>query len=393
MPAHEAPPDRSPAATGEVTILRVRVRELEAFAVRTAEEARRGGVVAISPERARSQARNPYAAPDDVGLLVAYVDGRCEGYGGLLPGRLRQGGRDHPVRWMTAWYTSPRVRGKQVAYRLVRAAFEERHGVFTTVFSEDAARVARTTMDEIPGLQYRIVDLRRAVPWSLLLRRLARGRAAEDLLPRVERAAFAPARAAVLALLCARYARAAGGVRAEQVSALDDDDFAPVPADAVRFLRGAPVVNWMLAHPWLREAPAPPDDAWSGYFFSRTRPVFRYEAYRFVTRESRRAGFAVVAVSEERGHRSVRLLDHEFRSPPAAAALLGQVLRTARRWKADSLVLSDSLAPALRSPVWRLLSRPAVRPYFAHLPHEQGELAPALARVELDRCDADAAFV
>lgn len=394
--ASESGSPAPPSAGAEVSILRVRVRELEEFARRTAEEARQGGVVAISPERARAQARNPFAQPDDVALVVAYVGGRCEGYMGLFAGCLREGGRDRRVTWMTTWYASPRVRRMKVGYRLLTAACEETTALIATVVSDDAAKVFRTSMmGDMPRLAYHIVDLRRAVPWSLLLRKVASRAGARGLLPRVERGLFAPARAALLALLTARYAAAAAAARLRpvEVSSLDDDDFAPVPADAVRFVRGARVVNWMLAHPWVTEASTPPDDGWRDYYFSRTRPLFRYTAYRFHTEAGGRAGFAVLGVTEERGHRAVRLLDHELRGPADAEALLGLVLQYARRWRADSLVLAESLGPALRGPVWRVLSRRTSRPYFCNLAEPDGELAALLKRAQLDRCDADVAFV
>lgn len=389
----EAKEGGAPAGGAEVSIVRVRVSELEEFARRTGEEGRDGGVVAISPERARSQARNPWARPDDVALLAAYVDGRCEGYMGLMPGRLYDRGRDRPITWMTTWYVSPRVRGIKLGYRLLAAAFDEAEALFTTVFTEAAARVFRTSMHEMQPLAYRIVDFRHAVPWSLVLRRLVRGGPDSGLLRRAERGVFRPARATVLALLSARYARAAARLRARPVEQLDDADFAPLPPDAARFVRGAAVVNWMLRYPWVVEAPAPPDDDWREYFFSRTRPLFRYVAYRFTTEQGERAGFAVLAVTEDRGSRAVRLLDHELRAPADADGLLGLLLREARRWSADALVLPASMDAALRGPVWRLLVRRPARPYFVKLRDPDGDLAATLHTIQLDRCDSDVAFV
>lgn len=392
--AREGGPPPSPdTPRGEVTILRVRASELEDFARRIGEEARRGGVVAITPERARSQARNPAATLDDVVLLAAYADGICQGYMGLLPGRLRHGDHEHPVKWIITWYTSPRMRGRKVGYRLLTAAFEEERDLFTTVFSADAAHVFRTTMQEMQRLPYYIVDFRRGAPWHLVLRKLPGAQAESGVLPAVERGIFRPARAALLALLTARYARAAARLRVREVSAVDDDDFAPRADDAPRFVRGAAEVNWMLANPWVAEAPEAPEDDWAGYFFSRTRKLFRYNAFRFHTADGGRAGFAVLGISEEKGQRSVRLLDHSLHDPADAEALLGLVLQHARRWGADVLVLSEDMAPALRGPVWKVLARRVLRPYFCRLREPGGELAAALPRAALDRCDSDAAFV
>ena len=73
---------------GAVEIRAVKVRDLDTFARETLAALRPGEVVPISPSRARAQTRNPNADPEDIGLLVAYQDGRCLGSLGLVPGHI-----------------------------------------------------------------------------------------------------------------------------------------------------------------------------------------------------------------------------------------------------------------------------------------------------------------
>ena len=58
-----------------IRIEHIPVRELETFAERAISGAGPGGYVPISMQRAIAHAHNPYAHPDDVGLLAAIVMG------------------------------------------------------------------------------------------------------------------------------------------------------------------------------------------------------------------------------------------------------------------------------------------------------------------------------
>src|SRR4051794_36034421 len=90
----------------------VRVGDLEAFAEGEARSTQAGSVLAISRCRARAWAANPHATVDDVALIVARLeDGRCAGYLGLVPGRVRVHERVEPVSWLSTLYVPGAVRG------------------------------------------------------------------------------------------------------------------------------------------------------------------------------------------------------------------------------------------------------------------------------------------
>ena len=62
----------------------------------------------------RARTGNPDASPDDVGLLLAYQEGRCVGTLGLVPGRISLGDRVETVDWLSAWYVPPEFRNRMM---------------------------------------------------------------------------------------------------------------------------------------------------------------------------------------------------------------------------------------------------------------------------------------
>ena len=76
----------------EIRIEHIKVSELVPFAERVIGASREGQFVPISMQRALAHANNPFAAKDDIALLVA-IDSSEEvvGYFGILPLLLREG--------------------------------------------------------------------------------------------------------------------------------------------------------------------------------------------------------------------------------------------------------------------------------------------------------------
>ena len=93
----------------------------------------------ISKSRALSQSRNPCAAEDDVGLLVAYVGKQCVGYQGVLPGRLRTRDGISKVYWGTASYVLPEFRKRLVAVHLIRKLIALKKDIIVTYFNKPLA--------------------------------------------------------------------------------------------------------------------------------------------------------------------------------------------------------------------------------------------------------------
>lgn len=368
----------------------VRVGDLPAFARRAEGEE----VVPISAERALAQSLNPHAAADDVGLLAAYRGGRCVGYMGLLPQRLRTREGDFRIHWMSTWFVPPRLRGEGVGFRLLSAALGLGYDVFGTGYTPAAGRALRRAgFAEIGAAGFHTVSVRRVVPWTapltLLRRQLRRagreGGRASSLALRVERLAGAPAREVVYRGL---ERLAPDGVRWEEVERIAEDA-APPDEGAVRFLRGPEVANWMLRHPWVVEDPRGDSGR---YHFTRARRLFRQTALELRGPGARR-GYAVLSATSLRERTVLRVLDHRLDTPEEHAAVAAAAAGYARRHQADALVFPEEFGPVLgRLPGARLLLKRGRRPYLCR-PHDpEGPVARALDEIRLSYVDADVAF-
>ncbi len=91
-------------------LVRIQKKDLVAVADEMVSIPGRG--LAITPARARSQAANPFASPDDVLLLyVKDAENHIAGYAGILPGLLN-GREEEKICWNSGWYADPRYGGQ-----------------------------------------------------------------------------------------------------------------------------------------------------------------------------------------------------------------------------------------------------------------------------------------
>jgi GNAT superfamily N-acetyltransferase len=80
-------------------------------------------VVPISPQRARSQANNPKAAPEDIALILAYDETQIlRGYLGILPDELQNQEESTKIGWLSCIWVDDKSRGQGIAKKLVLAA-------------------------------------------------------------------------------------------------------------------------------------------------------------------------------------------------------------------------------------------------------------------------------
>ena len=102
------------------------VQELEAF-VDTAMY-KQMPVLPITPQRARSQARNPRAHPDDLALTLVYLGDELVGYAGTLPDELWTSSEKLRAAWLSCLWVAPKMRGRGIAQQLVAAVAERWNG-------------------------------------------------------------------------------------------------------------------------------------------------------------------------------------------------------------------------------------------------------------------------
>jgi GNAT superfamily N-acetyltransferase len=375
-----------PATTGNSRILPIRVVDLEGFAGRC-EHAATEEVLPLTAHRARAHAANPYAAPDDVGLLVAYERDRCVGYLGLMPGRLRIGERLEKMYWLSTWYVHPQHRNTSLGATLMLRALSLECDLVVTGISLEAERVYRAlALREVGPLEY--ISLTRAKPhrvplqwppgtwrlsrlltaagkWRARHKWRARFRSFDDEL-RIDRW---------------RY-RARPSVSSPITPSGETGD--------VAFHRGPEIVNWMLTYPWIGEHRTRKP---SGYFFSDVRDAFRHvllavhnasdDAYR---------GFVTLSLSANGGRSTLKVLDHALPLDERDACLTCLALACAERCGIQRVELPKCCRSAAETfgKSWRLQRHRRV--YFCHPRSADSPLATALDSLRLNYCDGDTPF-
>ncbi|UCF95240.1 MAG: GNAT family N-acetyltransferase [Desulfobacterales bacterium] len=105
--------------TDRIRIEKITLKNLHDFACQSLTDTAFKETAPISLSRARAQARNPYALPDDVILVLAYVGERCVGYHGLLPGQFLREGNFSQVHWATTFFVAPDFRGRGLGELLI----------------------------------------------------------------------------------------------------------------------------------------------------------------------------------------------------------------------------------------------------------------------------------
>jgi len=314
-------PDRSDAvnpARAGVRVDPVRVADLPALARAAMADPVRYPLLPISPMRAQAQVLNPLANPDDVGLLVGFVEDRCAGFLGLLPGAVEFRGRRHPVSSFTGFHVAPADHGRDLGTMLARAAIELGRDLYV-------ARVGPDIRALLTPLGFRPAP----VPRTLRLR-----------LSRLGRLKGIPLRAMV---------RSLGGGHIEHLWRLVTEarapmsahgaDKAPPAGDRPRFVRDERVINWMIRHPWIGE---------DSHAVLRYPLPYRREMFRYLTFEATEGGFVVVCLTQDRRCATLRILDRRPMTDDRREPTLARALVEAQRLVADVVECPAEYEPLLR---------------------------------------------
>jgi GNAT superfamily N-acetyltransferase len=385
-----------------VEIRFVKVADLGTFAREALASLRPGEVVPISPSRATAQSHNPNAKPDDVGLLVAYRDGRCVGTLGLVPGLLRAVDRIEPVDWLSAWYVAPEYRNTGAGERLLIAALSLRRNLAASKYSEEAGRMYKAMRFKTLGpLSYLLGDVSRYAVLGLPFKAAGKvlARAGAGWATPFERAARGvaawPSKAVIYARMAAATAALGPPIEARPIDRIgveaaalraERDRCAPV-----RFERDPSVMNWMLADRWVVKHPR---DAAPGYYFRDCDPRFGFEALEIAERGTGRLlGFVIFRTGTARGARVLSIVDHHSHDPADLGWLLPLAVRKARSFGADFMLLPLQCQAAVEAsrPVRRYF-RVENRPYCIRLAQRNEALDRDLDRITLDVADGQVGF-
>ena len=355
----------------------VHVKDIYSFACRMAEQAEDRTVLPISRQRALAWSRNPYADPDDVALHVAYHQGKCIGYQGVMPGRLKVGGVAHKVLWTSTLFVAPEFRHYQVALHLNKRAVSA---------SDDSLAVGPSVEAQTFLRLLRWRPMRPAVSTEL--------RFHAGVMDRLDRLVYPLKKSVYQRMLMSSTTGLLAGLRWRVVSHFSAGELGRfVHEPETGFQRGLDVINWMIQYPWIVERGQQPDDS-RNYRFSNVRDVFRYIPI-LVNRAQDGApdGFVVFSVSKRNARTTLKMLDFGPSDPEMCSQLAGLALKLAITWSADVIEMPASVGSALDGFFWaNWLIRARELPCYGW-PHDaDSPLSQVASQLTMGLADGDLAF-
>ncbi len=381
----------------EITIKAVRLRELQGFAGRLANDSSAGQLIPISQARVRSQIHNPCGDGDDVALVTAFCGGRCVGYLGLLPGLCSVDGRVFKVFWGTTFLVSPEMRGRGIGKLLVAAIQGLGIDFIGTRMTDNAKRLyCRMGMEPLGILSYRQLradKLKRLLPGGGESRKRKKEHGPATMNEVVSLSFYRLMKKMFFSRLLRSFRHEAATFAVREVEQIAEfPGHASTEVTGPRFYRSVEVINWMLTYPWVVSRDKAIEK--SEYYFSTRRDLFTYKAFHIESEnEPSLLGFVVVSILTHKGRTVVKVLDHAYRDPDVGFMTMVVALRCARRYLADRVEYDVNLGRYL--PGWldkKHFIKKQERLYLFHPRDENSPLSEYRGGFHLRYGDGDTGF-
>jgi GNAT superfamily N-acetyltransferase len=381
----------------EITIRTVRLKELQDFASRFADDSTGSQLIPISQARVRSQIRNPCGDGDDVALLTAFLGSLCIGYLGLLPGFCTVNGRVFKVFWGTTLLVLPEMRGRGVGKLLVAAMQGLGVDFIGTSMTESAERLYRRMgMEPLGTLSYRELradKLKRLLGGGGDTRKGKKDHGPTTIIEKVSLPLYRLLKKMLYSSLLRSFRHEARSFVVREVKRIAElPGHTQTGVAEPSFYRSVEVINWMLSYPWVVSRDE--DTKKSDYYFSTSRDVFTYKAFQIENVKDRSIeGFVVVSILTHKGRTVVKVLDHAFRNPDARHMAVVVALRCAGRFLADRIEYDEILSRHLpdRLEKKRLIKKQA-RLYLFHPRDANSPLLEHRGSFHLRYADGDTGF-
>jgi GNAT superfamily N-acetyltransferase len=377
----------------------IRARDLHTFFLNYAQKSENQEISPISQYRAESQSQNPYADEDDPGLLAAYIGDRCVGYQGIIPGLLRTQGGLSKVYWCTAAYVLPEFRKRMVAIQLIRKLTSLKKDIVLTGFDGVVADVFKGFhFQEIGPLNYFTVRPDRLDPFSYPFRHFYRlqkkwpglRKLSESAIAMTRRVSYPGVRRAFYSFVARRAEKALRNVRWHELRRVEGFDRVPcADTGKPRFERGSEAINWMLAHPWIREGAAPMQPP---YYFSEAYEGFRYAVLAIAGHDQCGGSFVTLSLLRDRGESKLKVLDLQC-GKQDLDDIFWLIWKYAAKHQADEIEMPAAFESQLALlPLGSGAMKREQRRYLCHPFSQNSPLAAALPELALSLCDGDCAF-
>jgi hypothetical protein len=380
-------------------IQRVRIADLVEFARAAWHDTAFKRVLPIPEHLALAHANNPYAEPDDISLIVAYVGSQCAGHTSLVPALMGLEGRLVRIHWGSGYFVAPEFRATGAGMFLLKDALAIDRGFFGVDPSNLARRVwqALGLLGSIGPLTYCTLDPGRTRLSPSSPCREATGRVPGGLGSRIRGmvgriqvlSARRLLRRAYWSVLLRRHEALLAAHRVRQVHAISrGPDGGGAESGRTRFHRGLEWVNWRLAFPWIKTGGGR-ESEYSNYYFDAARKVFRIEAVELYSpQDGSYEGFSLFSVSRSETC-VVKILDWQLRADVDVLVLLVLALQMARKWGADRIECPQEIYGAvLQDRLVRRIQAPRQRLYIARPTRDCRDLS----GIGLDYCDGDPSF-
>jgi hypothetical protein len=356
-------------------------------------------------QRAMAHARNPYAAKDDVALMVAIdSDEEVVGYFGILPLLLREGKDYHKVHWFTTWNVSAKVRGRGLGGELMAEALNLGHD-FLIVGSVHARRVCQKYgfWERDPLVYYwldpsgmtqlnPLVWMRRGYRKLLRLLRIKKPVKITSPLSDALAKAAAPLTRGIFSPRLARLeAKLSAGFQFREVEQIHTEPAVPPHRPEIELHRGVDAVNWMLAYPWVVESGQSVTEKMD-YYFSDTRSIYRQIAVEVYDLEDDYLGFAVFAVSQQGEKTVLKTRDFRIKQPSYERAVLALALHYGRAYNAVTIEFPAEIAAHLTGGLRKVLLQSKERIYQCMPKSIDSPLARLWFEISFHLWDGDMAF-
>ncbi len=387
----------------EIKIERIKIKDLLEFAHRVLDPAVDGQFIPITLQRAEAHARNPFADPEDVALLVATQGGQVVGFFGIMPISLKLDEQYHKVHWFSTWRVTPNLRGKSLGSQLMKEALALQED-FMIVGAGPARKVCRKFgfWERAPLVYYQLDltgmgRLNPAVWFMRLLRRLLRlfkvHLAIENRFTRATARLLSPlSRWLFTRLVNHSLRKFKSSLQAQEVESVRPETPAQlVNLAPVQFWRGAEVVNWMLHDPWVLEPGQSPTERMD-FYFSDVRRLFKNVALELFSAGDYQ-GYVVFQVTSGQAHTEVKILDVSLAASVDQRTLLPLALCYARQFNASLVSLPEAAVEDFRkTSLGKLLLLRRERIYQCMPRSQDSPLAQAWERLTFTFSDGDMPF-
>lgn len=388
-----------------IRIEHIKVGELISFAENVISASSEDQFIPITMQRAMAHAHNPYAAKEDVALLVAIdSDEEVVGYFGILPLLLREGKNYHKVHWFTTWNVSAKVRGQGVGGDLMGEALTLGYD-FLIVGSIHARRVCQKYgfWERDPIVYYWLdpsgmvnlnpfVWVRRGYRKFLHLLNLNKQVKINSHLSELFAETVSPyTRKIFLSRLARLESELSEGFRFKEVEQIHAEPAVPPHRPQIELHRGVDAVNWMLAYPWVVETGSSVTEKMD-YYFSDTRSMYQQTAIEIYDQTDRYLGFAVFSISQQGETTVVKTRDFRLEQPSYERTVLALALQYGRTYNAAAIELPAEIANHLPQRLQKALLQPKERIYQCMPKSDDSPLAQVWDQINLHLWDGDMAF-